>query len=697
MEATIEKIAENSIYLNSVIELGDKNSDTLGHFPRGAFIQAAKNGNIVVAIAPNGECAGYLLYRIVKTKNRASITHLCVDKKYRKSGFGRQLVSYLIDITKDLFGISLFCKRDYLSNSFWPHMGFQYSSEKPGRGRDQKTLSYYWYDHNHPSLFKYESEVAIQSKAFNAVMDANVFIRLYEDYGHPLRADWLLEDLALCITRELFNEINRDDNSKRRLDMLAYADNFPKVNVEQSQAEQISKLLRPYFPASMDMRDQSDLLQLSYAIASNADFFVTEDRELIEGLKTIVLKKYGTSIVSTDDLIVHFDELLNQAAYQMHRLMGSRLQISRMTSGQGDYIAEIFHRYSGEKKGHFRNRLSNYLLHPQIYETFVVYAQDQFPIAIVVLSNANEQILEVPLIKVVDGPLSMAVEAQLIFWSVSQAVNKGQRVVKITDRYLSDRTVKALQGNSFTQCQQDWIKFNLAGIEKINSVRETISQYKTHYPDIILVINDLYNLLVAASEEHDVDRLLSIEKSLWPLKISDANIPTFIVPIKPIWAMDLFDYDLGGQTLLGSDPKLILRMENVYYRSSHTKFPTAPSRVLWYVSRDTSNYKKYQGVMAIRACSYVEKVVVGSPRELFKQYAELGVYRWENVLAAADNNPDKEILAFRFSGTELFKTPVPLSVFKLLSGCGSAPFAPKMVDDSLFTEIYQRGILQGRD
>ncbi len=689
---TITSIDSNSKYLKNVIELADKNSEYLGFLPRNVFIEAAKRRNILIALLNETEFVGYLLYRVVSTKCRASITHLCVDEKYRRNGIGRELILHLVDITKNLLGISLYCRRDYESNKFWAHMGFQYRGEKLGRGKDQKPLTYYWYDHNHPSLFKLAGEVAMQSKPFNAVIDANIFIRLFEDSNYPLHADWLLDDLTLCITPELCNEINRDDDDKRRLEMLSYADSFPVIPVEKFNVDQISTLLRPNFPIHMNSQQNSDLMQLSYAIASETDFFVTNDQRLIKNIKKIIYDKFGLLIVSVENLILHIDELINKVAYQVHKLVGSQIQISRLGSEQNDYLADIFHRYSKEKKRELLEKLNILLSQPQSYETFVFRAKDQGPIALIVHAQTNNQSLEIPLMRVIESPLSQTLASQLLFWSVQRAVARNLLLVKITDNNLSNEIKKALQENSFIKHINSWNKFNIIGVHDHNSIKKILHEYETIYIQEKTSLDIIFNQLDESVVNQDIQNSVQVEKYLWPLKISDSNIPSFIVPIQPMWAIDLFDYELGGQTLFGSDESLILKTENIYYRSSHSKLPTAPSRVLWYVSKGNSNY--YIGVKAIRACSYVDKISLGTPKDLFRQYQELGVYQWKNVLTTANNNPENNILAFRFSRTQLLQYPIPLEEFMQISGINNAPMAPTKIDNDTFFSLYSKGFIK---
>jgi hypothetical protein len=66
METTIriETIDDKSPYLDTVIALGQANAKTLGHMPRGGFIDYAGKRQIIVAFSPQDKCIGYLMYRV---------------------------------------------------------------------------------------------------------------------------------------------------------------------------------------------------------------------------------------------------------------------------------------------------------------------------------------------------------------------------------------------------------------------------------------------------------------------------------------------------------------------------------------------------------------------------------------------------------------------------------------------------------
>ena len=687
MEVKIELIGTNLPYLAAVIELADANKNMLGFMPRSAMERAAINNQIMVAVTSDNRVGGYILFRLVRSKNRAAITHLCVDPSYRNCGIAGKLVNTFIEQTKELKGISLFCRRDYKSHEFWPHMGFTYRGEKPGRGRDKVPLTHYWYDHKHPDLFSIAHDHMVESRAIKAVIDANIFYNLLQDSQHPLLADWLTDDLALCLTPEIFNEINRSKDRHHRISGSSYAHSFPLTPSDPTQHSQILELLREYLPGEISVQDKSDLNQLSYAIAFEADFFVTNDQDLRKRLGTIVKNEFGVSIVNADDVIIFLDEFMNQDLYTSHRLAGSPIEIKRIRSGSIDSLADKFHRGTGVRKNHLRHKLAGYLAIPKTYSSWVISSQEYGVVGLVVLKEIEGDIMEINLLRVIEGPISSVLGERLIFWSISRAINSAKNLVVFRDDHVSKDTRSALRQNAFTKLGDAWIKFNLFGVLQRDQASKILDSYTETHTQYSIAAKYVQSLL--DSIDDNLQQTVVAEKHMWPLKLVDANLPTYIVPIKPPWAIDLFDSKLGSQTLFGSDPDLMFRMENVYYRSAYTKIPTAPSRILWYVSK--GNDSPLQGTMSIRASSYVEEVVIGTPKELFAKFSKLGVYKWKNVLTAANGDINKKILAFRFSHTELFDTPVSLSEWTSITQRKSAPQSASSLSTEQYLSIYEMG------
>ena len=168
-------IVEHSPYLAIVKKLWRTSKSTLGFFPDAAFNEYAARKQILIALDSDGDCIGYLLYRVSHMK--ATVVHLCVAQAHRGQGVAKSLIDHLKDITKELHGIGLHCRRDYEANELWPRVGFVALDEKVGRSRSGELLTFWWFDHQHPSLFRFTEEQAIQTK-ISAVIDSNVFFDL---------------------------------------------------------------------------------------------------------------------------------------------------------------------------------------------------------------------------------------------------------------------------------------------------------------------------------------------------------------------------------------------------------------------------------------------------------------------------------------------------------------------------------------
>ena len=126
----VQVINQTSPYLGRVKELWRAHSTTLGFFPDGAFNDYAASKHVLVAIEPQTkQCVGYLLYRV--SGHRAIIVHLCVDPAWRQHGVAHRLVDALANITHDLYGIGLKCRRDFDATLIWPRLGFIAQQEIP--------------------------------------------------------------------------------------------------------------------------------------------------------------------------------------------------------------------------------------------------------------------------------------------------------------------------------------------------------------------------------------------------------------------------------------------------------------------------------------------------------------------------------------------------------------------------------------
>lgn len=207
--------------------------------------------------------------------------------------------------------------------------------------------------------------------------------------------------------------------------------------------------------------------------------------------------------------------------------------------------------------------------------------------------------------------------------------------------------------------------------------------------DVSYIIQQSYPKV---TKEYNDKILFEIERKLFPLKIHGLNIPTYIIPIQPYWAGQLFDIAIAGEDLFGANPEKLWSFENVYYR--HTKPITEkfPARVLWYAS---GREKSYSHAKSIIASSYLTDVMTGKPKTLFRVNKRYGIYEWKDISKLCEGNVDTDIRALKFCHTEVFDYPVNYNRIQeilISNGRKKNTFAsPVEIDETIFFQIYQLG------
>lgn len=688
-------IDDRSPHLDTIKRLYRSNSSILGFFPDGAFADYAAHCHILIALDLEGKCIGYLMYRT--SRYYISIVHLCVDSSQRRQGVAKALIDYLKKTTKQFQGIALRCRRDYEASKIWPHLGFVALSDRPGRSLSGESLTFWWLDHGHPSLFTYANQHLIQSKV-RSVIDANIFFDLQGDTNpdneesQSLLADWLQDNIVLCLTQEMFNEINRNPDPIERDRQRSFARRFPMLDCEIEKAQEINKQLRSFFPEKIEASDESDIRQLAYTIGASGHFFVTRDNELLK-ISDPICKTFGLLIIRPSNLIVHLDELVREAEYQPARLAGSRIKINLVKSGQDTHLADVF-RYSTSKKSKatFQQQINHYLADPIRFKTCIVKDANENPLALIVYAKQRDDMLEIPIFRLMQGSSSSTLARYLLFQSIIISVNENRKLTKITDQELSEEIVRALQDNAFLPIKDGWVKFNFRVIEKAEQLMARLARLEVEFVNERDCIHNIYDSLKSGISKNDSHALLNIERCLWPAKIANLEIPAFIIPIQPKWAIHLFDENIAKQTLFGSEPEIALNLENVYYRAKHPTILSAPARILWYISHD----KRYRESMHIRASSYIDEIIVGNPKDLFRMYRRLGVYKWEDVFKVAKNNMNNDIMVFLFSNTELLSSPIFWDDLQRIlieeDNCKSQLQSPIRISTKCFFRLYSLGV-----
>ena len=691
----VQVIDLHSRHLEAVKELGKANAATLGFFPDGAFDDHANHRRILVALDEKENCLGYLLYRV--SRNQAIIVHLCVEQSNRRKGVARELIKHLQMVTPCLHGIGLRCRRDYEASKVWPRFNFIARFEQSGRGKDQKELTFWWLDSGHPTLFTEPTIEKLASKLC-VVVDANVFFDLidnkrpgYEE-SSSLLADWLSETIEVCLTEEIYNEVNRNPDKDGRHYARQRTREFLIPQCDSQIQSTVIEELAVFFPTNMSARDESDLRQLARTIASEIKFFVTRDEPLLS-LAERIYKKYGVTIIRPADLIIRLDELQREDEYQPARLAGTLTEVQRVQSGQEDLLVDYFQSASqGESRPAFKQQLRRFLANPLRYDCKIIFNVEKKPMVLFVYDRGNPNEIVVPIFRLGRSSLSATLAHHMAFRFIAEAAYNKFTFVRISDAYLDKKIISSLVVDKYIQVQDQWVKICLAVAEKAKELSDRLEglnysseRERQHFQSIISSVLKNESATTNAAFVSDIEHLL------WPAKVVDAYIPTFIVPIQPKWAKDLFDEGLANQTLFGAIEELALSRESVYYRSRKNHGGLiAPGRILWYVSSKGA----FEGAGQIRGCSRLDEVVIDKPKNLYRRFQRLGVYEWPQVFDLAKGDLNNEIMAFRFSDTELFASPISYKALQLMlrsKDIKSQLMSPLRIPPDLFTQIYLAG------
>lgn len=671
------------------MKLWRKYSDKLGFFPDGAFQDYANAGQILVAYSDKKDLLGYLLFR--HSKGATVIVHLCVDPAARDTGIAKELVNRLKEISADSRGISLKCRRDYNLQGFWAGLGFVAVNEVKGRGKDEGLLTVWWMDFGHPDLLVNASKERLLEKTC-LVIDANVFYGLYSDdkndeESKALIADWLPDDIELCLTDEIFNEIDRRDSPAERRKNRHLARSFESIPASSRWKTIESELINllPTFKKSQSGR--SDIRHLAKAIAGEALYFITRDHNLLN-YSDDVFDKFQISVLRPCELVLQLDHIERGYEYQPARLSGSRYKLRRIRSGEfAAYVDKFVCSAKGERARDFQNHLAAGLANPRVSACYVLEAPTGETHALFITQTVAVEI-NVPVFRIARTPLSATIGRHILRRLSLGAAREQKVFISISDGFIDERLSNTLANDGYILTSGCYTKVLLNDVIEVVSLDDCLSAMASRYREKAGAVQAIREkVALAITSKNDVD-LLAIERILWPAKILGANIPCFIVSIKPQWAKQLFDEQMASEDLFGSSD-LIFNAELVYYRARRPSGLRAPARIFWYVSHD----KSYHQSGGIRAISILEEVAIGKPKDLYSRYRRLGVYQWKDVIETVNNNFDRELMALRFSNTHMVDNPLEWKALqaKLKKfGIKTMLQSPLKIDENVFAAIVKK-------
>ena len=658
--------------VDAVDRLMKANAATLGFLPGEALLGYLQKGWVLGARHDDGSLAAYLLF--ATRTHDVRVAHLCVSRELRGSGLARKLIERLATDSRNqgLLSLELHCRRDFDANAVWDKFGFIPWGEKPGRAASGTILTLWRRELAQSDQLKFVFDGAGHGE-IDVVMDAQVLF----DLGAPdddgpastskaLLSDFLADELNLKITDETFVEIDRDEVDERRNQSRQEALRYERVRYDEQAFRQIKAALKQVLPTASD-NDISDIKQLAKAGASNATYFATRDKPLLNRSE-VINELTGLQVLSPARIIVEFNDRL-VGIQGPERISGAEVEWRRISASELQSLDYGIFLRNGERKHHFEQILERHLSRPQGSVCEVLRFNGE-PVAIRVFSTDEPNMLNVHLGRVTHRAHDRLISPYFVMALVYKAAQTRTEVIVIDREEVSERVAGYYRDFGFVESEGKLFRFCLPAVMR----REE-------------VLSRMESLRSGSSSAFTAMDLAELESLCSPLCLEEFEQKFLIIPIRPGYAVNIVDFTRSAGELFGGDPSRLLRTDNVYYRSARTfRSLKPPAKILWYVSGD--------GLIA--ASSRLDCVEVGPARDIFRKYQRRGTLNRKAVVELAEGDPEGEVMALSFSDTHPFPSPVSLDEIRQIysdlgNGTQFAPMTVRSVSGKIFHELYRRG------
>ncbi|HRF93562.1 MAG TPA: hypothetical protein PLZ51_00140, partial [Aggregatilineales bacterium] len=401
-------------------------------------------------------------------------------------------------------------------------------------------------------------------------------------------------------------------------------------------------------------KNESDFRHIAHAITDNTvKFFLTLDENILK-LADTISQNFQISIIRPVDIILYLDELYKIEEYQNMQIAGTSIKRRRLKTGETEGIADFFQNIDTEKKNEFLKFVRDYVVDTEYNSCFIIEDKNQNPLCLIAYDRSNPNQLSIPVLRLNRSNLDVRLLRFLLLEIIIISANEHRNTIIISDPHLQDDVKKALQSETFIQVNNQWYKITLPFSQSASDVADYLGNMLKQAQQLAPYYQLHIGVLKNPESLNNIAAMSELERIFYPLKILDSKIQTITIPIKPVWASSWFDSILARGTVFGASDTKAFNRESVYYSKAKPLNISLPARVVWYVT-------KKQGVpesQYLRACSRLDDIVVGTAKELYRQFRSLGIYEWDDLISNSKDNSDQVITAYRFSDTYLFNEPV---------------------------------------
>jgi predicted nucleic acid-binding protein len=559
-------------------------------------------------------------------------------------------------------------------------LGFELQGEVPGRSKQRLPLCIWRRDHGHPDLFSTAESLGL----LRVALDVNVFLDLELDReregaieSRPLADDWLADQIELVVTNELPRELARLSSGPEKSRQLRAAQRYHRLPADTGAIEATAQRIINHVARtqnvdlSADPSDMSDVRHVAEASLAGITVLATRDGRLLRWAAEAI-DVCGVRVMRPADVVLHVDELSRAQAYRPIELQDTEYLLAPVRSGSEAELIAFLNASDGERKPEYMARVRVLLAEGRRWNRVVLRSPKSEPIAFYVVGTSDTELV-VPIFRIRTPRLENTIARQLLSVLRDQARHEGRSIVRITDPSLSKYTEIAVRDNGFIRHRGSWIGFVISACADSATV-DALAAEAAQSVDLRMPTLRPHLSPVIAAE---------LERTLWPAKIIDSDLPSYLIPIRHTWSAELFGVP---QTLMPRPNRLGISREHVYYRSPRPRVEQAPARLVWYVTGSRT-----EGLAAIIGCSRLDEISCDTPAVLYQAYRHLGVWQREEINRAASSG---KALALRFADTEVFPRRVTLRRLRQLAAENRQRLAlrsPQKISAELFAAIYQEG------
>jgi hypothetical protein len=373
-------------------------------------------------------------------------------------------------------------------------------------------------------------------------------------------------------------------------------------------------------------------------------------------------------ILRPSEVVVWLDELARADAYRTRSFLATTYSTRLLRSGEEARIEPLIARSAGEKESEFRAQIRE--LSAAGYERLVVL-DEQDDVAATVVSRRDMVSLDVAVLRVADGPLAPTLVRQLLFALRVDAVAKRTEVLQVSDPHPSSTVVAALDEDGYVLTDGGRVAYviDICGPAKLVSDAASDAAMRAGLVTPPRVAAGIPSVVAG-----------NIERAWWPVKVTDSQLPTYVIPIRQEFSRELLGAPAG---LFGRGRDLGLSREQVYFRSPRGLRMTAPARLLWYMSGAGGRGFAPAGIVA---GSVLEEVIEDESGVLHERFRHLGVWDLRQIAAVSKAGTAQ---ALRFSRTHTFENLIPATA--VTRELGGYPQGPLGIDADAFARLYSIG------